>query len=73
MTGQRVTAVDDLAGLLIVAAPEAEGLMADQRFPLGHTGYNRLTLNYSFHNVSSLTTRPATAELTQSARLPKTT
>ena len=67
-------AVDDLAGLEIVAAPERERLAGDERLPFGFAGDNRAAGDHGLcHSESSRTTRPATADSTQSRRLPNVT
>ncbi len=66
-----MTAVDDLACLPIIAAPEGQRFPAHQgsaaRFPADDDPAQQY---YVSHDNSSRMISPATAELTQSSRLP---
>ena len=66
--------VDDLARVEIVAAPERQGIVGDQGFPIRLPGHDDAAGDHAIcHNDSSRTTRPSIAERTQSARLPNVT
>src|SRR5262249_21911765 len=71
---QRVMAIDDLAGVEIEAAPERQRFGGDERLAPRVARHNRATGDHAFlHGASSRTTRPSTADATQSARLPNVT
>jgi hypothetical protein len=69
--GKIVAAVDDLAGLPVLPAPEGERLVADQ-CPAARCAAedDASVVGHASHRDSSRTISPATAELTQSSRLP---
>jgi len=71
---KRMVPINDLAGVEIVAAPERERVARDERFSVRLAGDDGAAGNHAMcHSDSSRTTRPSTADRTQSARLPNVT
>ena len=69
-----MVAIDDLAGLEIVAAPERQRVVRDERLAARLARHDRAAGDYAVcHSDSSRTTRPSIAELTQSASDPNVT
>jgi len=62
----------DLAGLVVIAAPETEWGLADQQLAFGFASHDHAAFDQLSHSDSSLTTRPWMADSAQSAMLPKT-
>ncbi len=67
-----MTPVNNFTGPRIKPAPKTQRFGTDEQLPRCLSTHNGLRMDYLLQIESSLTTRPAMAERTQSSRLPKT-